>query len=142
MLCQKGFFFACLWCTKPRKSTHRASSEPRFNSLPHNLDFWLPNQRSLLETLWEKGENAGYQHFLLFPQCLFTLHKTNFKISFRFILSSAHVLNLDQSKILSFGKEYHLTLHALPFKKLTSNLSFNRNIYMVWKYPNSKSKHH
>ena len=21
----------------------------------------------LLETLWEKGENAGYQHFLLFP---------------------------------------------------------------------------
>ena len=21
------------------------------------------------KALWEKGENAGYQHFLLFPQC-------------------------------------------------------------------------
>ena len=22
-----------------------------------------------MKTLWEKGENAGYQHFLPFPQC-------------------------------------------------------------------------
>ena len=39
-----------------------------------------------------KGENA-------------TLHKTNFIYSFAFIFSSAYAFNLDQSKILSFGKE-------------------------------------
>ena len=22
-----------------------------------------------VENIWEKGENAGYQHFLLFPKC-------------------------------------------------------------------------
>ena len=26
-----------------------------------------------VETIVEKGENAGYQHFLLFPQCLQTM---------------------------------------------------------------------
>ena len=38
------------------------------NSLPRNPDFLRPWARSLLKTLWEK-ENAGYQDFLLFPQC-------------------------------------------------------------------------
>ena len=33
------------------------------------------------------------------------LHKTNFKFSVMFILLSAYAFNLDQSKILSFGKE-------------------------------------
>ena len=31
--------------------------------------------KSLLKTLWKKGENAGYQHFLLFPQCSLTYQK-------------------------------------------------------------------
>ena len=35
-----------------------------------------------------------------------TLHKTKFKFSVTFILSSAHAFNLDRSKILSFGKEF------------------------------------
>ena len=34
-----------------------------------------------------------------------TLPKTNFNFSVAFILSSAGALNLDQSKILSFGRE-------------------------------------
>ena len=34
-----------------------------------------------------------------------TLPKTNFTFSFGFILSSANAFNLDQSKILLFGKE-------------------------------------
>ena len=33
-----------------------------------------------------------------------TLSKINFNLSFTFILSSANAFNLDQSKILSFGK--------------------------------------
>ena len=40
----------------------------------------------------------------------FTLSKTNFSFSARFILSSASAFNLDQSKILSFGKELRHTL--------------------------------
>ena len=51
-----------------------------------------------------KGENAGNQHFLLFPQCFqpYQRQKSSFKLS-TFILSSVYALNLDQSKILSFG---------------------------------------
>ena len=30
---------------------------------------WWPKERILLKSLWEKEKNAGYQHFLLFPQC-------------------------------------------------------------------------
>ena len=53
-----------------------------------------------------KGENAGNQHFLLFPQCFvpfveqFSFSETRF-----FLFSSANALNLDQSEILPFGKE-------------------------------------
>ena len=59
----------------------------------------------LLKTLWEKGENAGTQHFLLFPAMFSTLAKTSFNFSNKFILSSANAFNLDQSKILSYGEE-------------------------------------
>ena len=45
-----------------------------------------------------KGENAGNQHFLLFPQCFRPIQKT---IS----VFKLNAFNLDQSKILSFGKE-------------------------------------
>ena len=51
-----------------------------------------------------KGENAGYQHFFFFPQ--FFIHsKTKIIILAIFNLSSAITFNLDQSRILSFGKE-------------------------------------
>ena len=55
------------------------------------------------ENIVGKGENAGNQHFLLFPQCFLTSHK-QFSILDPH-LSSANALNLDQSKNLSFGKE-------------------------------------
>ena len=60
------------------------------------------------ENIMGKGENAGDQHFLLFPTIFSTLHKTNFKISVTFILSS-HAFNLDRCEILSFGKEISVT---------------------------------
>ena len=40
----------------------------RVNSLPHNPDFNDPKEEGFGKTLG-KGENAGNQHFLLFPQC-------------------------------------------------------------------------
>ena len=51
-----------------------------------------------------KGENAGNQHFLLFPRFLpFPKQISIFLVTF--ILSSSNALSLDWSKILSFGKE-------------------------------------
>ena len=44
-----------------------------------------------------KGENAGNQHFLPFPQCFLAIPK---RIS---------VFNLEQCEILSFGKELNVT---------------------------------
>ena len=29
----------------------------------------VPEEKRILKTLWEKGENAVNQHFLLFPHC-------------------------------------------------------------------------
>ena len=43
--------------------------------------------------------------FSPFPTMFSTVPKTNFNFSVRIILSSAYAFNLDQSKILSFGKK-------------------------------------
>ena len=56
------------------------------------------------ENIVGKGENAGNQHFLLFPQCLYPF-KTKFIFSAELSLLSANAFNLDQSKKLSFGEE-------------------------------------
>ena len=61
-----------------------------------------------LENIVGKGENAGNQHFLLFPQC-FLLSQNKFQFLQSLILSSGNALNLDQSKILSFGKDLNLS---------------------------------
>ena len=56
------------------------------------------------ENILERGENAGNQHFLLFPQC-FLLHQrqivisSNFEIVFCKLMFSISVL----AKVLSFG---------------------------------------
>ena len=41
---------------------------PLYIPLPHIYEFWCP-WRKAFENIVEKGENAGHQHFLLFPQC-------------------------------------------------------------------------
>ena len=66
----------------------------------------------------------------------YTPYKTYFILSFAFTLSSAYAFNLDQSKILSFGKEfranfqYYLRLVqiqsiALDEKNVTQELTFS-----------------
>ena len=40
-----------------------------FLTIPRNPDFKQPWRRQLLRNIVGKGENAGNQHFLLFPQC-------------------------------------------------------------------------
>ena len=51
---------------------------PLRNLKNHNtLSFTIPCFNKLytesLKTRWEKGENAGYKQFFLFPQCFFAL---------------------------------------------------------------------
>ena len=41
---------------------------PYFDPFSHNLDTQRPSRKRLDENIVGKGENAGYQHFLLFPQ--------------------------------------------------------------------------
>ena len=47
----------------------------------------------------------------------FTLPKTTFNISVTFVLLSANAFNLDQSKILMFGKEL-MTLRKIAFENI------------------------
>ena len=74
------------------------------NSLPHNPDFLTTQGKKLFENTLGKGENAGNQHFLLFPQCFLPFHKTNPIISATPNLSSALALNLAIPKIVLFGR--------------------------------------
>ena len=66
------------------------------------------------ENITGKGENAGNQHFLLFPQCFLPIPKRIFVLKFH--LSSANAFNLDQSKNLSFGKvlRSYSTVSSIP----------------------------
>ena len=49
---------------------HQINLERYFNPAPHNPNFERTLKRRFLKTLWEtEKNNAGNQHFLLFPQC-------------------------------------------------------------------------
>ena len=72
----------------------------------------------------EKGENAGKQHFLLFPQCFLLYHRE--KSSFwQYLNCHLHML----SKILLFGKKSnflfseHMSIsHSFKFCSSDANL--------------------
>ena len=70
----------------------------------------------LLDNIVGKGENAGNQHFLLFPQCFLHFPKQNsFFFSLTFVLLSANALNFDWSKILFCTKGFRFTLMYFNF---------------------------
>ena len=56
---------------------------------------FTPLEKKAFENIEGKGENAGNQHFLLFPTMFSTLPNRNFCYLVRIILSSANALNLD-----------------------------------------------
>ena len=64
--------------------------------------------KKAFENIVEKGENAGNKHFLFLSTMFSNLPKTNSRFLGKFILSSANVFSLDQSKNLLFGKELSL----------------------------------
>ena len=57
-----------------------------------------------LENIVIIGENAGKQHFPLFPTMFSVLTKRIFNFVVTFIFLSENAFNLEQSKILSLGK--------------------------------------
>ena len=56
-----------------------------------------------LENIEGEGENAGNQHFLLFPQCFYPI-KENLNNFGHFELSSVNTVSLDKAIILSSCK--------------------------------------
>ena len=78
----------------------------RINCVPHNPDFYTTLSKWPVENIMEKEENAGDQH-LSFSHNVFNPvnEKKNIIILANFILFSANVFEVDQSRILSFGKE-------------------------------------
>ena len=73
-------------------------------TLYHTIKLLTIQKKKPFENIVGKGENAGYQHFLLFLQRFLPIPK---RICFldTFLLSSANASNLDQSKNWLFGKE-------------------------------------
>ena len=61
-------------------------------------------KKKALENTVGKEENAGNQHFLLFPQCFQLLSQREIVILATFNLSTANAFDLVMSKNLSFGK--------------------------------------
>ena len=71
-----------------------------------------PREKALENTVG-KGQPAGNQHFLLFPQCFLTYERET--ISTTLNLSSAKAFNLEQAIILLFGKELTHSHTMIPF---------------------------
>ena len=68
------------------------------NPLSHNPEFKRPPTKKPFENIVGKGENAGNQHFLLFPQCFLPFTKQISKFQSR-LFCRLHMLS-----ILSFGR--------------------------------------
>ena len=66
----------------------------------------------LFEKIVGKGENAGNQHFLLFPHCFQPFPKQTSIFQSQSFLLSTNTFNLTQSKNLLFGK-------GLTFNQMT-----------------------
>ena len=78
-----------------------------FNSLPHNPNFYQSQllttlKKGPIENIMVKGENAGNQHFLLFPQCFLPFPTlTRWQMALK-ILTRTNFSLSDQNKIYWF----------------------------------------
>ena len=73
-----------------------------------------------------KEENAGNQHFLLFPPRFQKFAHTNFEFSVTFILSSANAFNLDQSGTLSFDDDFSNFIFLMALDGVSLRDFYNR----------------
>ena len=71
-------------------------------------------RKKTLENIMGKGENGGYQHFLLFPQCFLSCKSQIPQLKVTFIVSSANPLSLVQSVILLLDRWVKELLNICP----------------------------
>ena len=83
--------------------------------------FW---EKRPFQNIVGKGENAGNQHFPLFPQFFSTLSRTEIIIFVTFILSFANALNLDK---VTFFVVWEWAKHILLSNNLQYVTKHNRN---------------
>ena len=69
-------------------------------TLYHTVPSLKTLKKKAFENIVGKGENAGHQHFLLFPQCFLPDQRQKIIILVTLTLSSANAFNLVESKIL------------------------------------------
>ena len=88
------------------------------------------------ENILGKEENAGNQHFLLFPECFLVFKKRNFIFWVSWSLSSANAVNLDRSE--EFGKElksfFFLILSEMWCNRKHPKCCFQLGLYWVGIY--------
>ena len=74
-------------------------------TLYHTIPTFMTPIEKAFENIVGKGENAGNQHFLLFPQCFLSFTKQISNFQSPLVCRLYNAFNLNQSKILLFFKE-------------------------------------
>ena len=82
------------------------------NPITQNPEFSRPFQEKSFENIMEKGENAGNQHFLLFPQCFLPFWKPMPYSEPAFYLSSVSAFDFDVSLKFHFLVWYSVNLYS------------------------------
>ena len=90
-----------------------------FNPFSNRSWFLRVCRRNLLKTLWEKGEIAHYEQFLLFPTVFSTLLDNFLPYFIKFKIVVCKLFSLKESKVCRLGKS---------FKKLTEPYSLKREL--------------
>ena len=84
------------------------------------------------ENIVRKGENAGNQPFLLFPQYFLPVPKQISVLSVTFIVSSANLFILDQSKFFPFGKRWPEIDDTASKSKKQDQTAYMRKLTLVY----------
>ena len=94
----------------------------KVNSLPHSPHFYDLIKESFSKTLWEKEKMLVTSIFSFSHNNFYPFQREFLYLSYIFNLSSASAFNLDQSKILSFGKELIYSVDESATLNLTRTL--------------------
>ena len=74
-----------------------------YHTIP-TLNSIMKKKKKAFENIVGKGENAGNQHFHLFPQCFLPFLKQNSIIQSHLFCLLQMLLNLDHTKNMEFGR--------------------------------------
>ena len=106
------------------------------------VKFTKQNRITPFENIVGKGENAGNQHFLLFPHVLYTCCKLfeAYILSFAFLFRSTFTCLLSSANWSQFGEVYIFFSYSKKVKWNTEDYSKNSDVtvqsyfYIGWRY--------